>query len=108
MHMLEGIASAELLETLREAISEDERFIHIAKISLDRDGLMTEISPFGKQITGRLESWEAQQWKDALRELYNHPKSGRFVPLLTDELCEELRASAERKVRKMMALEDQA
>jgi len=106
-HMLESAAPIELLETVREALSEGERFIHIAKLSLDSDQLRSEISPFGKQIADRLEGWEDQQWKLALTELYNHPKSGRFLPPLTDELREELRAGAERKIRKLMALEDQ-
>ncbi|MBT2583754.1 DNA repair exonuclease [Planococcus sp. ISL-109] len=108
LRMLEGVPSVELLETLREAFSKDERFIHIAKLHLDSNVLIAEISPFGKQIADRLEGWEAQQWKNALNELYNHPKSGRFLPPLTDELCEELRVGAEQKVRKLMALEDQA
>ena len=106
-HMLESATPIELLETVREALSEGERFVHIAKLSLDSDQLRSEISPFGKQIADRLEGWEDRQWKLALTELYNHPKSGRFLPPLTDELQEELRAGAERKIRKLMALEDQ-
>lgn len=105
--MLEDIPLADLLETLREAM-EGERFVHISNVRINSDALASELSPFGKQITDRLDGWETDEWKLALKELYNHPKSGRFLPLLNDELCEELRWNAEQKVRKLMALEDQA
>ncbi|MEZ0480249.1 exonuclease SbcCD subunit D [Planococcus sp. SSTMD024] len=107
IHMLEDIPPAELVYAMREALSEGEGFVHISKVHLDRTVLTTELSPFGKQLASRLENWEADDWKQALKELYNHPKSGRFLPQLNDGLQEELRAEAEAKIRKMMALEDQ-
>ncbi|MBU9674138.1 DNA repair exonuclease [Planococcus sp. CP5-4] len=107
IHMLEDIPNAELVHALREALSEEERFVHISKVQLDRNILSEELSPFGKQLASRLESWEANDWKQALKELYNHPRSGRFLPQLDDGLQDELRAEAEAKIRKMMALGDQ-
>ncbi|MDE4084124.1 DNA repair exonuclease [Planococcus maritimus] len=107
IHMLEEIPPAELMYAFREALSEGERFVHVSKIQLDRNVLSEELSPFGKQLASRLENWGADVWKQALKELYNHPKSGRFLPQLDDALQEELRAEAQAKVRKMMALGDQ-
>ncbi|MGM0899335.1 MAG: metallophosphoesterase family protein [Bacillota bacterium] len=107
IHMLEDIPNAELVYALREALSEGERFVHISKVQLDRNALSAELSPFGKQLASRLAQWESGDWKQALKELYNHPKSGRFLPQLNEGLQKELRAEAEAKIRKMMALEDQ-
>lgn len=107
IYMLEDIPNAELVYALREALSEGEDFLHISKVYLDRNALSAELSPFGKQLASRLAHWESGDWKQALKELYNHPKSGRFLPQLNDGLQEELRAEAEAKIRKMMALEDQ-
>lgn len=107
IYMLEDIPNAELVYALGEALSEGEDFLHISKVYLDRNALSAELSPFGKQLASRLAHWESGDWKQALKELYNHPKSGRFLPQLNDGLQEELRAEAEAKIRKMMALEDQ-
>lgn len=107
IRMLEEIPPAELLYALREALSEGERFVHISKVQLDRNVFSEELSPFGKQLASRLAHWESGDWKQALKELYNHPKSGRFLPQLDDGLQKELRAEAQAKIRKMMALGDQ-
>lgn len=107
IHMLDEISREELVDAVREALSEGERFVHISKVHLDRNILSEELSPFGKQLANRLEDWGGDVWKQALKELYNHPKSGRFLPQLDDALQEELRVEAQAKVRKMMALEDQ-
>ncbi|WP_211653674.1 metallophosphoesterase family protein [Planococcus alpniumensis] len=107
LQMLEDIPNAELVYALREVLSEQQRFVHISTVQLDRNGLPSELSPFGKQLASRLENWESGDWKQALKELYNHPKSGRFLPQLDDGLQEELQAEAVMKIRKMMALEGQ-
>ncbi len=106
--MLEEIPESELLETMREAVEGNGRFIHIAALSIEYAAKQYELSPFGKQIARRLESWRSEEWKQALQELYNHPQSGRFLPLLDDELQQELRTAAELKIRKLLALEDRA
>lgn len=107
IHMLEDIPDGELVYALREALSNPRRFVHISTVQLDKKGLSSELSPFGKQLASRLESWEAGDWKQALKELYNHPKSGRFLPQLNSGLQEDLQAEAIAKIRKMMALEEQ-
>ncbi|WP_434402151.1 DNA repair exonuclease [Planococcus sp. 11815] len=107
IHMLEDIPNGELVYALREALSEPQRFVHISTVQLDRNGLSSELSPFGKQLASRLGNWQSNDWKQALKELYNHPKSGRFLPQLNEELQSELQAEAVAKIRKMMALEDQ-
>ena len=105
--MLEDIPQAEFVYAMREALSEQQRFVHISSVQLDKGNLTAELSPFGKQLADRLQDWEAGDWKEALKELYNHPKSGRFLPQLNDGLQSELQMEAVAKIRKMMALEDQ-
>ncbi|MFP3323771.1 DNA repair exonuclease [Planococcus sp. SIMBA_160] len=107
IHMLQGIPSAELLNAFREALSEQDGFVHVSSVQFNTERLSAETSPFGKQLANRVASWDTDDWKQALQELYNHPRSGRFLPQLDDGLQEELRAEAEAKIRKMMALEDQ-
>ncbi|KYG57509.1 metallophosphoesterase family protein [Planococcus maritimus] len=107
IHMLRDISSVELLNALREALSELDDFVHVSSVQLVTDGLSAETSPFGKQLASRLASWETDDWKQVLKELYNHPRSGRFLPQFDEGLQEELQAEAQSKIRKMMALEDQ-
>ncbi|WP_271854023.1 metallophosphoesterase family protein [Planococcus maritimus] len=107
IHMLRDISSVELLNAFREALSELDDFVHVSSVHLVTDGLAAETSPFGKQLASRLASWETDDWKQVLKELYNHPRSGRFLPQFDEGLQEELQAEAQSKIRKMMALEDQ-
>lgn len=107
IHMLRDISSVELLNAFREALSELDDFVHVSSVQLVTDGLSAETSPFGKQLASRLASWETDDWKQVLKELYNHPRSGRFLPQFDEGLQEELQAEAQSKIRKMMALEDQ-
>lgn len=104
--MLRGVSSVELVNALREALSELDDFVHVSSVQLVADGLAAETSPFGKQLASRLASWQADDWKQVLKELYNHPRSGRFLPQFDEGLQEELQAEAQSKIRKMMALED--
>lgn len=49
-----------------------------------------------------MESWEPEEWKVVLQDLYRHPKSSRFLEAIEEPTIKEIRVAAAQKIRRTM------
>ncbi|ALS79305.1 DNA repair exonuclease YhaO [Planococcus kocurii] len=100
--LLAEIPESELLEMLRESIAEMEWFVWIQSIQLQQVEQDSELSPIGATLIETIESWEIDNWKAILKDLYRHPKSSRFLEAVDDQTVGELQLATAQKIRRRM------
>ncbi|PSL30622.1 DNA repair exonuclease SbcCD nuclease subunit [Planomicrobium soli] len=98
------IPEIELIETIREAIEGDGEFVWIHSLAFEESGNDLPISPFGEQIIGVIKNWDTNEWKEALNDLYRHPKGSRFLHALDSETIEDFREGAVQKIRRSIQI----
>lgn len=100
--LLAEIPESELVEMLRESMAEMDSFVWIQSIQLQQTEQDAELSPIGATLIETMESWETDNWKAVLKELYRHPKSSRFLETIDDQTVGELQLAAAQKIRRTM------
>ncbi len=100
--LLVEIPENELLEILRESVESLDSFVWIQTVSLQPTEKEFELSPLGATLIDTMESWEPEEWKVVLQDLYRHPKSSRFLEAIEEPTIKEIRVAAAQKIRRTM------
>ncbi|EGA89738.1 hypothetical protein GPDM_08740 [Planococcus donghaensis MPA1U2] len=100
--LLADIPESELLEMLRESVEGLDSFVWIQQIHLQQTQQDAELSPIGATLIDTMASWELDDWKVVLQDLYRHPKSSRFLEAVDEQTSKELQLAAAQKIRRTM------
>lgn len=104
IELLQEIPEDELLETIRESVETLDVFLLVHGVSAQRGVEGIELSPAAEEIISMMESWELGDWKAVLKDLYRHPKSGRYLDPLENAAAEEIKAAAIDKIRRSIRM----
>ncbi|ANU12473.1 DNA repair exonuclease family protein YhaO [Planococcus halocryophilus Or1] len=100
--LLAEIPESELLEMLRESVEGLDSFVWIQAIHLQQTDEDAELSPLGATLIDTMASWETDDWKVVLQDLYRHPKSSRFLEAVEEQTIEKLQLTATQQIRRTM------
>ncbi|WP_322555733.1 hypothetical protein [Sporosarcina beigongshangi] len=85
----------EWLEVLRDAIGNGEPFVWVQKLSFAQSATpITALGTLGQSVIGRIDGWQADDWKDVLKELYQHTQGVKYLDILQTDDIEEVKAAA--------------
>lgn len=96
---LTGSAFSELQEAIREEAETSDPFIWVDRLYTDEALSDEEPSALGLSVIQQMESWQTDEWKDVLQDVYRHVKGSRFLEPLTEQLIDELRQEAIMKIK---------
>ena len=84
------------LETIREAEEQVEPMCWVQKLTLDTSTVTTyEPTVATDSVINLIEQWGIPEWKDVLKDLYQHAGGARFVEPLTEQDIEQLKINAQ-------------
>ncbi|MFJ7738603.1 exonuclease SbcCD subunit D [Lysinibacillus sp. NPDC097287] len=84
------------LETIREAEEHIEPMCWVQKLTLDTTTATTyEPTVATDSVINLIEQWGIPEWKDVLKDLYQHAGGARFVEPLTEQDIEQLKINAQ-------------
>jgi len=85
----------EWLEVLRDFVGESEPYIWVQKITFASE-LNPTITPSAlmQSVTGMIDGWTTEDWKDVLKDVYQHARGVKYLDVLTEDEIEELKAGA--------------
>lgn len=95
-----GIPEEELLEAVRESVETMDAFMLVQGISAEKESVDAELSPLAEEIISMMDSWQLQDWKEVLKDLYRHPKGSRYLEPLGEAAALDIKAAAAEKIRR--------
>ena len=95
-----GIPEEELLETVRESLETMDAFMLVQGIWAEKENADGELSPLAEEIISLMGSWQLQDWKEVLKDLYRHPKGSRYLEPLGETVADDIKAAAAEKIRR--------
>ncbi|HSP21453.1 MAG TPA: DNA repair exonuclease [Planococcus sp. (in: firmicutes)] len=98
--LIHGIAEEELLEAVRESLETLDAFMLVLGISTEEESADVELSPLAEEILSMMDSWQLQDWKEVLKDLYRHPKGSRYLEPLGETAAVDIKAAAAEKIRR--------
>ncbi|WP_342506212.1 DNA repair exonuclease [Sporosarcina sp. FSL K6-2383] len=85
----------EWLDVLRDAMGDSEPFIWVQKLSFVQSATLTAAQgALGQSVIGMIDGWQENDWKDALKELYQHTQGVKYLDILQVDDIEEIKAAA--------------
>ena len=98
--MLQSSSKEEWIQTLQDGIDQSEMFLLIRDLHIQ---LPSSYKKEASIITSVIEEWDSDHWKSALKEIYQHPKCGRFIPKIDEVFIEEIKKEVEEALSKTVA-----
>ncbi|REB04718.1 DNA repair exonuclease [Sporosarcina sp. BI001-red] len=92
-HLFNGSSDEEWLEVLRESADRTVWFSELLFESNLKSSLLPD-SPLVRSVKEQMDLWDEEDWKMVLQDVYQHARSGPYLPRLTTEMKEELRREA--------------
>lgn len=84
------------LETIREAEEHVEPMCWVQKLSVAKSSTTTyESTVATESVVNLIEQWGMPEWKDVLRDLYQHAGGARFIEPLTEQDIEQLKINTQ-------------
>ncbi|WP_391203751.1 metallophosphoesterase family protein [Psychrobacillus sp. L4] len=84
--LLQASTKEEWLSIIQESLSAENHFAIVQQLKFD---LPKETIKEAEMIMQMIEEWSTSNWKDALKELYQHPKGSRYLDTIEKEFIEE-------------------
>ncbi len=85
----------EWLDVLRDVVGESEPFVWVQKISFGRQTNLSATSgALAQSVIGMIDGWTENEWKDVLKDVYQHARSVKYVDVLTEDEIGEVKAGA--------------
>jgi len=85
----------EWLDVLRDVMGDSELFVWVQKLSFARTGNLSAASGvLGQSVIGIIDGWQADDWKDVLKELYQHAQGVKYLDILQEDELHEIKAGA--------------
>ncbi len=90
----------EWLEVLREVVGESEPFRWIQSISFQQPVEQnSESGVLVQSVLHEMDDWTDTDWKDVLKEVYQHARTVKYLDVLTEEELTEIQEDATRILR---------
>ena len=84
------------LETIREAEEHIEPMCWVQKLTLEKSTVTTyEPTVATDSVINLIEQWGIPEWKDVLKDLYQHAGGARFVEPLTEQDIKQLKINTQ-------------
>ena len=85
----------EWLEVLRDFVGDNEPYVWIQKISFARQLILSSASSaLVQSVAGLIDGWTVDDWKDVLKDVYQHARGVKYLDILNDGEIEEVKAGA--------------
>ena len=85
----------EWLDVLRDVMGDSEPFVWVQKLSFARRvNLSAASGVLGQSVIGMIDGWQADDWKDVLKELYQHAQGVKYLDILQEDELQEIKAGA--------------
>lgn len=85
----------EWLEVLRDVIGDAESFVWVQKLSFVQSAIpTTALGALCQSVIGMIDDWQADDWKEVLKELYQHTQGVKYLDILQANDIEEVKAAA--------------
>ena len=88
-HLFSGSSNEEWLEVLRESADRGIWFSGLQFEASQKSALLPD-SPLVRSVKEQIDSWDDEDWKQALQDVYQHARSGPYLSALTAEMKKEL------------------
>ncbi|WOV83514.1 DNA repair exonuclease [Sporosarcina jeotgali] len=88
-HLFSGSSNEEWLEVLRESADRGIWFSGLQFEENKKSALLPD-SPLVRSVKEQIDSWDDEDWKQALQDVYQHARSGPYLSALTAEMKKEL------------------
>ena len=76
----------EWLEVLRDFVGESEPFVWVQKLSFTSPlNLSAASGALVQSVTAMMEDWTIDDWKDVLRDVYQHARGVKYLDILTED-----------------------
>ncbi|MGE7843182.1 metallophosphoesterase family protein [Lysinibacillus sp. NPDC093712] len=93
--LFEHASVEEWLETIRESEDGIEPMGWVQKLILHKVSSSYESTAMTESVISVMEQWDISDWKDILKDLYQHANGARFVEPLTEREIEHLKLDAQ-------------
>jgi DNA repair protein SbcD/Mre11 len=85
----------EWLDVLRDVIGDGEPFVWVQKVSFARPTNLSATSgALGQSVIEMIDGWREDEWKDVLKELYQHTQGVKYLDILIEDDIREVKAGA--------------
>ncbi|MCG3088674.1 metallophosphoesterase family protein [Sporosarcina cyprini] len=95
---------SEWLEILREHLEENEPFVWIRCLELERrsSGILAAPNLMVDSIVSTMEDWSMDDWRSTLQEVYQHVRMGKYLGVLDETDVSRIKVDAEQLIEKEM------
>lgn len=104
LELIQSALVEDWLEAIRESESAQQPFTWVQGLTIDtqvgKDYVPTAVT---ESVLDVLEKWGQNEWKNVLKDLYQHASGSRFLEPLTVQEIEQLKAGAEQLFKNEMA-----
>ncbi|KAA0944340.1 DNA repair exonuclease [Sporosarcina sp. ANT_H38] len=85
----------EWLEVLRDFAGESEPFVWVQKITFaSQVNLSIASSALMQSVAGMIDDWTKEDWKDVLKDVYQHARGVKYLDVLTEDEIDEVKVGA--------------
>jgi exonuclease SbcD len=85
----------EWLEVLRDFVGENEPYVWVQKITFASQlNLSLASSALVQSVAGMIDGWTKEDWKDVLKDVYQHARGVKYLDVLTEDEIDEVKAGA--------------
>ncbi|MFJ7935493.1 exonuclease SbcCD subunit D [Sporosarcina sp. NPDC096371] len=82
----------EWLDVLRDMVGDSEAFVWVQKLSFARQTtLLATSGALAHSVIGMIEGWQEDEWKDVLKELYQHGQGIKYLDVLMEEDIQDIK-----------------
>ncbi|MHA6260720.1 metallophosphoesterase family protein [Sporosarcina sp. CAU 1771] len=85
----------EWLDVLRDTVEESEPFVWIQKIKLaNPKNVSGATGTITRSVEETIEKWTVDDWKDVLKDVYQHVQGSKYLDVLTEQTIDEIKKGA--------------
>ncbi|MBE1554912.1 metallophosphoesterase family protein [Sporosarcina limicola] len=85
----------EWLDVLRDTSGESEPFVWVQKISFAEQATSSVVSgALMQSVIGMMDGWTGNEWRDVLKDVYQHARGVNYLDILTEDEIREVKAGA--------------
>ncbi len=97
--LIQGSSKEEWLQIVQEGTNLENGFLIITDLHIQNSFANNKET---SMILSIMEEWDVEDWKQVLKELYQHPKGSRYLPKADDTFIEEIITEAEEALSKTL------
>lgn len=85
----------EWLEVLRDVSNDSEPFIWVQRITFSEQVVPSTLAgALPQSVLDVMDSWLEEEWKDVVKDVYQHTRGGKYLDILTGENIREIKEGA--------------